>query len=151
MAAGRPQKYVENVEPYLPEIKKMALTMTEEQIAKTLGISYSSFRKYKGLYPELREALKKGRKELVMELQSTMIKRAKGYKYTETKKYYKVIDGVLTEVGKEVYEKYMAPDVAALNLLLKNYDPNWSNDPQTLELRRQELEIRKKTAEENDW
>lgn len=146
--SGRPQKYVELVEPYLPEIKKMALTMTEQQIAKTLGISYSAFRKYKGLYPELQEALKKGRRQLAMELYSVLIKRAKGYKYSEKKQYYK--DGKL--VAEEVTEKYLPPDVAALNLALKNFDPeNWANDPQALDLRRRELELREKAMEKEEW
>ena len=65
---GRPQKYHDCVEPYLAEIKKMALTMTEEQIAKTLGVSYSSFRKYKGQHEELQEALKKGENRLLFRM-----------------------------------------------------------------------------------
>lgn len=145
---GRPQKYHDNVEPYLAEVKKMALTMTEEQIAKTLGVSYSSFRKYKAQHPELQEALKKGRKQLVMDLYSALIKRAKGFKYTERKKIYE--SGEL--VREEITEKYAQPDVAALNLALKNFDPeNWANDPQALELRRKELEIRQQAMKENDW
>ena len=145
---GRPQKYVELVEPYLPEIKKMALTMTEQQIAKTLGVSYSAFRKYKGLYPELQAALKKGRRQLVMELYSALIKRAKGYECTERKTYYK--NGEV--VAEEITKKFMPPDVAAINLALKNFDPeNWANDPQALDLRRKELELREKAMEKDEW
>jgi hypothetical protein len=44
------------------------------------------------------------------------------------------------------------PDVAALNLLLKNYDKDhWSNDPQMLELRKKELELKEKQIESNEW
>lgn len=46
----------------------------------------------------------------------------------------------------------MPPDVASINLLLKNYDKeNWSNDPQSLDLRRKELELREKQIENNSW
>jgi hypothetical protein len=42
--------------------------------------------------------------------------------------------------------------VAAINLLLKNYDrQNWENDPQALDLRREELELHKKQLELKEW
>lgn len=145
---GRPGLYKKKVEPYLEEIKEMALTMTEEQIAKTLGVGASTFRSYKAQYPALVEALKSGRAKLVMELRSTMIRRAKGFTYEEKKKVVK--DGVV--VQEEIYSKAALPDVASMNLLLKNYDKeNWANDPQTLELKKQELELQKLKIEEGGW
>lgn len=145
---GRPQKYQTNVEPYLSEIREMCLTMTEEQIAETLGISYSAFRKYKEQYKALNDALKKGRQTLVMELRSALIKRAKGFQYEEKK--------VVKEDGRIVREestvKTCPPDVAALNLALKNYDrDHWANDPQMLEVRKKELELQERKIEQNEW
>lgn len=145
---GRPNKYITNVEPYLAEVPEMALTMTEEQIARTLGVAYSSFRGYKKQYQALNDALKKGRAELVKELRSTLIKRAKGFVYEESKKIKK--DGVV--VSEEIYTKTALPDVASLNLLLKNYDANnWANDPQALALKKKELELQKKKLEDSEW
>ena len=43
MGKGRPGKYETNVEPYLEKISQMCLDMTEEQIAKSLHINYSTF------------------------------------------------------------------------------------------------------------
>ena len=145
---GRPSKYEEYVEPYLDDIKKMALTMNERQIAQTLNISYSAFRSYKEKYSALKDALKKGRRQLVMELHSTLIKRAKGFQYEEKK--------IVKESGKpireEIYTRTALPDVAALNLALKNFDPdNWANDPQMIRLREKELELREKQMEEKEW
>lgn len=145
---GRPSKYKKHVEPYLDKIKQMALTMTEKQIAETLGVGYTAFREYKRQYPALNDALKKGRADLVMELRSTLIRRAKGFQYEEKK--------IIKEGGEVVREihaiKSALPDVAALNLLLKNYDrENWANDPQTLELRKKELELRERQVEANEW
>ena len=114
---GRPSKYKSHVEPYLDDIRDMALTMTEEQIAKTLGVGYTAFREYKRQYPALNDALKKGRRELVKELRSTLIRRAKGFQYEE-KKIIKEGDKVVQEIHAT---KSALPDVAALNLLLKNY------------------------------
>ena len=122
--------------------------MTEEQIAATLGVAYSSFRVYKKQYPALENSLKKGRFELVLELRSALIKRAKGFKYAETKET--IENGIVTKIEKTV--KTALPDVAALNLALKNYDKdNWSNDPQVLDLRKKELKLREQQIKANDW
>ena len=145
---GRPSKYHKLVEPYLAQIAEMALTMTERQIATTLGVSYSAFRDYKEQYPALQKTLTQGRKDLVKELKSILISKAKGYQYQETKTIY--INGV--EEKKEEVVKYSHPDVAAINLLLKNYDKeNWANDPQLLKIKQEELELKKKEAENGEW
>lgn len=145
---GRPDKYETNVEPYLEEIAEMAQTMTERQIAKSLGIAYSTLRVYKEKYPAFSKAMKKGRHILIQGLRSALIKRAQGYEYEEV---YETYEGpVLKE--KTIKRKQMPPDVAAINLALKNYDPdNWANDPQMLKLRKDELRLRQKQAEKDQW
>lgn len=168
---GRPNKYKTHVEPYLDKVKEMALVMNEEQIAKTLNVGTTAFYDYKKKYPELREALKKGRRELVYELRSTLIQRAKGYDYTETKTVTEklkvpenvraalISTGVKPEdidnakiIKTEVMKKHLHPDIAALNLALKNYDKeNWANDPQMLALREKELALRERQVENNEW
>ena len=145
---GRPDKYRTHVEPYLSEIQQMCLTMTEEQIAETLGVAYSTFRKYKEQYPALNSSLKKGRQTLVMELRSALIRRAKGFEITEIKRVFEY--GALAKT--ETTTKYYPPDVAALNLCLKNYDPDhWANDPQALKLRERELDLQEKKIEQAEW
>lgn len=122
--------------------------MTEKQIAKRLGVAYSSWNQYKLDFPELAETIKNGRCELVAELRSALIKRAKGFSYTETK----IIKEGNSVVKTELVTKIQPPDVAALNLCLKNYDPdNWANDPQMLRIREKELAIRKEQIENNSW
>lgn len=146
--AGRPNKYFTHVKPRLKEIEQMCLTMTEKQIAQALGVGYSSWCDYKLKYSELSDALKKGRQSLVTELKSALIRKAKGFAYTEKK----IIKEGGQIVREEIYEKASLPDVAALNLLLKNYDAeNWANDPQMLELRKKELEIREKQVDASIW
>lgn len=151
--AGRPNKYETHVEPYLDKISEMALTMTEEQIAKVLGISWTTFKKYKKQYVALNDCLKKGHKLLVEDLKSALIQKAKGFEYKE-KKIIKErnLAGELVTIREEIYVKAALPDVAALNLLLKNYDAdNWANDPQALALRKEEIEIQKKKLEDSSW
>lgn len=145
---GQPSKYETHVKPRLAEIEKMAETMTDKQIAKAIGVHISTWCDYKNKYPELVEALKKGRERLVRDLISTLVRKAKGFQYSE-KKIIKE-NGVV--VREEEYIKSSLPDVAALNLLLKNYNKeNWSNDPQVIELRKKELKLREKQIEQNEW
>lgn len=145
---ARPDKYKTNVEPYLNEIKQMCLSMTEAQIAETLGVSLAAWKRYKSHYEPLRAVLKKGRQTLVVELRSALIRRAKGFQYEERK--------VIKEAGQptreEIYTRTALPDVAALNLCLKNYDSqNWANDPQMLRIREKELELQERKIELNEW
>ena len=122
--------------------------MTEEQVAKKLGVGYSSWNKYKLDFKELSEAIKKGNTDLVGELKSVLKKRAKGFQYEERK----VIKENGVVVREEVYTKSALPDVASINLLLKNYDKdNWANDPQALELRKKELELKEKQVDAAVW
>lgn len=150
---GRPDKYKTHVEPYLKDIEVMALSMTEKEIAETLEIAYSTFKVYKRTYSALNDSLKKGRRNLVIELKNNLIRASKGYHYDE-KKVIKERDefGNMIVVREEVTTKYMKPDVAATNLLLKNYDKdNWANDPQMLELRKKELELQERRLENGEW
>jgi hypothetical protein len=145
---GRPNKYETHVKPRLKEIEEMCQTMTEKQIAQYLGVAYSSWNEYKTKYSELTETIKKGRFALVKELKSTLIRKAKGFHYTEKK----IIKEKGVIIREEIYEKASLPDVAALNLLLKNYDAdNWSNDPQMLKLREKEIQLRERQIENNEW
>ncbi len=145
---GRPDKYETHVEPYLEEVAEMAQTMTERQIAKALGIAYSTLRVYKSKYPAFNKAMEKGRHILIHGLRSALIKRAQGYEYEEV---YETYEGTVLK-EKTIKRKQMPPDVAAINLALKNYDPdNWANDPQMLKLRKDELRLRQKQAEKDQW
>lgn len=146
--AGRKTKYFTHVEPYLNDIKSWTESMTEEQIAKRLGVGYRNFCEYKRKYPQLEQAIKKGRSNLVEDLRSVLIKKAKGFSYEEKK----IITDSQGYTRKETVQKYAQPDVAAINLLLKNYDKkNWSNDPQAMEIRKKELELRERQVEANEW
>ncbi len=157
---GRKNKYDTHVLPYFAEIQKWAEYMTEAQIAAKLGVSYRSWCEYKCKFPQLSQVLKKGRQKLVEELRSALIQKACGFTKT-TKKAVKCRtveyeNGKrLREVEDVVYydeEDYFPPDTAALNLALKNYDKeNWANDPQMLEIRKKELELKEKQIEQNEW
>ena len=148
---GRKSMYESHVQPYLEKIKEWITEgATEKEIAKSLGISVSVFYDYKNKYPELSEACKYSRQDLVLEARKKLIRRAFGYHYTETKKYITRDK----ETGKEVVrieesEKWQPEDVGALAMILRNFDDTYSDkDKQQTEIAKEDLELRKKLAEE---
>ena len=148
MPGARPNKYHTHVEPYLKDISEWALTMTEAQICECLGVSKDSFIRYKREHSELCDALQKGRKKLVKELRSALIKRAMGFQYEERRRVLKNGE-VISEV---VVTRTCPPDVGALHLALKNYDRDcWSNDWQHYDLRLQELALQEKRIDNGEW
>lgn len=148
---GRKSVWESQIQPKLPLIKEMMQTYTEAQIAKRIGVSTTSFEKYKREKAELREALQSGKEGLIAELKETMKKKAKGFHYTETKKIIRKIgDKKFTTI--EEYERYSPPDTGAIHLLLKNLDETWTNDDKpTMELKKQKIELDKQKAESENW
>lgn len=151
--AGAKSKYETHIKPYFDKIEKMLNEgASEEQVALSLGVSYSSFNNYKKQYEELAELCKQPRVKLIQDLRSALIKKALGMKVERKKTYMKKDADGREAKYTEIMIDELPPDVAAINLALKNYDKdNWANDPAILELKRQELELRKELAEFKDW
>lgn len=152
--AGRPDRYEEAVKPHLERIRKWAEQgATEAQIARELGVAYSTFRDYKKRYPELSAAIKeKDMRPLVEELRSALVKRALGYDYEESKAYTRTDP----DSGKPVSyvertKKHMPPDTTAIFGALNIYDDEYIRDRANYELKKLDLELRKAVAEANNF
>lgn len=128
--------------------------LTEQQIAKNLGVAYSTFRDYKSKYPALSAVLKKGREVIDFEVEGALIKRALGYSYVEETKELvedEMTGGAELKVVKTV-TKQVAPDVTAQIFWLKNRKPEeWKNDPHKVKIDREILELRQKELELKEW
>ena len=170
---GRKSKWETHVLPRLAEIKEWCNTMNEEQICEALGIAPSTFGEYKNKYPELVEALKKGRADLVAKCKSNLIKRADGYEYEEKKTVEEfvsipkevremlldagidpsqVFDTEIKTVRVETTVKHERPDVAANNALLRVYDDEWhESTADARRMKQEELDIKKQKAEADSW
>lgn len=155
MAAKRGRKtvYETHIQPRLQEIAKWRkVGATVKNMCDALGVSKTTFHKYLNEQEEFANAYKKGKAELVIDLRGELARIA--FKHTlETKKQYIKQDmetGHKTQYT-EITTKEIDGDIAAINLLLKNLDENWSNDPQNLALRKQELELRKAIAAANNF
>lgn len=125
MKAGRRTLYFTNIQPELERIPKLKRQgLTDDQIAEVLGVRSTSFTTYKSKYPELREALKKGRERLIEDLEDTIYKRALGKcRSKTTKKYIEEVNGVQkTKIEETVQE--LPPDTGALCFCLKNLAPS---------------------------
>lgn len=151
---GRKSKYYSNVEPHLEKIKEYKkMGATDEQICDILDISTTSYYEYLNKFPKFAEALKKGQSDFVVVLKGRLASLTEPHKL-ETKKVYTKVD---QETGHktqyvEVTTRDVDPDIAAINLLLKNLDKdNWANDPQSISLKQQELEVRKQIAAANNF
>lgn len=144
---GRKSKYHTHIEPRLKEIEAWARDgLTDEQIAKNLGVAYSTFRKYKDEYPAFSAALKKGKEVVDIEVENALLKRALGYEYEEVKTYIEEVDGKKKKrVEKTV--KHVPADVSAAIFWLRNRKGFvWSNRD-AIETKRIETEIAKMKAE----
>lgn len=120
--------------------------LTDEQIAKNLGISKVTFYKYMNEYTELSEHLKKGKEVVDIEVENALLKRALGYKYKEvTKEKISQKDSsgrpLIDMHGMPVYKleitkeitKEVSPDTTAQIFWLKNRKPEVWRDKQQIE------------------
>ncbi|EGT4908126.1 transposase [Clostridioides difficile] len=148
-------KWETHVKDKLPLIEGLARNgIPEEQIAKKLGVGYSTFRRYKEKYGALRAALKKGREVVDFEVEGALIKRALGYSYTEETRELK--EGKDGEGAKllltKTVTKQVAPDITAQMFWLKNRKKEeWQNDPHKILNDKEALELRKKELDNRMW
>ena len=137
MAVGRPNKYITHVAPRLLEVEAWARNGDiDETIAKRLGVAYSTFRKYRDEYTALSAALKKGKEVVDIEVENALLKRAMGYRYTETtrEKALNPDTGEYELVVTKTVTKEVSPDTTAQIFWLKNRKPEDWRDKRETEL-----------------
>lgn len=106
--------------------------LIDEQIAENIGINPATLYDWKKKYPEISEALKKGKEVVDIEVENALLKRALGYEYTETKTEEYIVEGVpVKRVTKTVKE--VVPDTTAQIFWLKNRRPEQWRDKQDIE------------------
>lgn len=124
-------KYFTHVEPKLVLIEGWARDgLTDEQIAKNLGIAYSTFKEYKKKYSAFSATLKKGKEVVDIQVENALLKRALGYEYEEVKEEYEC--GELAKTTRT--KKQIAPDVTAQIFWLKNRRPDKWRDKQDIKV-----------------
>ena len=116
--------------------------LTDEQIAKNLGIAYSTLREYKDKYSALSAALKRGKEVVDTEVENALLKKALGSKET-LKKPVKLKQVIYSDAGKKLKEfeeivmveeeVLIAPDTTAQIFWLKNRKPGGWRDKTAVE------------------
>lgn len=113
--------------------------LTDEQIAKNIGIRRQTLYDWSKRFSVFSDALKRGKEVIDRQVENALLKRALGYKFDEvTKELGEVVD---TETGKRVPKmievkrvtKEVAPDVTAQIFWLKNRKPVEWRDKRQLE------------------
>jgi len=143
---GKHQKWLE--EDGLAMLQSWARDgLTDPQMAKNIGISYSTFKVWKNKFPALSATLKKGKEPIDFEVENALLKRALGYEYEETSSIVeKDAKGkLITKIIK--HKKIMPPDTTAAIFWLKNRKPDtWKKLASSVEIKNQK-ELEKLTFE----
>lgn len=112
--AGRPTKY--NTE-YNEQVYKLALLgATDKEIANFFNVEEKTINNWKEKESEFLQSIKDGKEKADADVASSLFKRALGYEYEEVKEETRG-DKV---VSKTITKKQIPPDVAAINIWLKN-------------------------------
>lgn len=148
----------------------------KDEIANLLGVSKSTWYAWESKEPIIKEAIELGRLTAVKKLKDSLFKRATGFHYSDKKtvieyeEFNPEIKDALVGLGYdiekigqrklvrvEISEKYALPDPTSAMMLLKHWDKDdegnslWTSDPAMLELKKQELELKKDTLEKGQW
>lgn len=157
--AGRKGKYETHIKPNFEKIKEwLNGGASEEQVALALGICYATWNNYKNKYKEFDDLCREPRTPLILDLRSTLVKKARGFEYEEKEQYIKQEVDPITKkpIGNPVMHtkivtKQALPDTTALFGALNLYDPDYCKDKKQYELKQQELELRKLSVEMKEW
>ena len=126
---ARPGKYETHVKPKLGLVEVWARDgLSDEGIAKKLGISRDTLIGYKKEFSDFSDTLKRGKDVVDAEVENALLKRALGYEYEEVTEEYE--NGSLTKTKKTI--KQVVPDVGAQAFWLKNRKPDDWRDRQEL-------------------
>lgn len=94
--------------------------LTEEQIAKNMGIGRTTLYEWKKKEPNIANTLKKGKEVIDFEVENALLKKALGYTITLNKQ--KVTKaGDVVDIQEDVH---VAPDTTAQIFWLKNRKPD---------------------------
>lgn len=106
--------------------------LTDEIIAKKIGISRSTLNEWKKKYPAISDTLKKGKEIADIEVEDSLFKRATGYT-VQLRKTFKVKNVKYNTAGKKIEEKeelqtgidevHIPADTTAIIFWLKNRMP----------------------------
>lgn len=110
--------------------------LTDEQIAKNMGISRSTLNEWKKKFPDISDTLKRSKEVVDVEVENALLKRALGYSTTEVtrERALNPETGKVELVVTKAVTKEVPPDTTAQIFWLKNRRPDLWRDKQNVEL-----------------
>ena len=98
--------------------------LTDEQIAHNIGISAKTFYEWNNRFPQICEAIKKGKAPVDLEVENALLKKALGF--TEEETITEIIEQPDGKTRKQVrkVKRVFPPDTAAQIFWLKNRRPD---------------------------
>ena len=153
---GAKSKYEQLVKPNLIKVnEKVRQGVTEEEIAKALGISVASLNNYRNKYPEFAEALSKNKGADVLDkLVNAGIEAATGYfKEIETTIIILDEDGKPAKRQKTIVKQWYPPNASLNQYYTKNLgkERGFTNDPLEYEFKKEKQKLDEEIARANNW
>jgi len=142
-------KYPEYVKSRFDEIEIwLKKGLSEKQIYTNLSVGKTAWERYKKVHEELRDLLKSGRITQVQEVENALYKNATGfYYYVDDMMKVKDKDGS-EKVQVVRLQKFKPPETGAIAFFLKNKaSDRYMDNPNMVDLKREELEIRRKESD----
>lgn len=107
--------------------------LIDEQIAKNMGVAYSTFKEWKKKYSDFSAALKQGKEVADRQVENALFNNAVGFMYEEE---------TVTNAGEVVtIKKYSKPNITAQIFWLKNRKMKEWRDKQEVEQINHNIEI----------
>lgn len=120
--------------------------LSNEQIANNIGITRKTLQEWLNKYSDIRDALKRGKEVVDIEVENALLRRALGYEYEEVKTFIEEVDGKKKKKIEKV-TRHIPADMGAGIFWLKNRrSDKWSNKEE-LEKVKTQLEINKMRKE----
>lgn len=94
--------------------------LTNDQIAKNIGVNRDTLYTWMKKYPDISDALKNGRRPLDVEIENALIKKALGFTEDELTEDVSIDPDGNKTVHRRRTNKVFAPDTAAAIFYLKN-------------------------------
>lgn len=161
---ARNSAYEKIIKPNFAKIEQLLQKgFTEKNIAKTIGIAYSTWNKYKAEQKEFTELIIKSREKPVQELLDSMYRSGIGF--TKTIKRHQKVKRIIynPDTGKKEKEWeemipydeeiYIPPNFQSAKFLILNWgrELGYATEPAMMDLKEREFEHKKEMDKENNW
>jgi hypothetical protein len=98
--------------------------LTDDQIAAKMGVCRTTLYDWYNRYPDILNAVKKGKEPVDVEVENALLKRALGYDYEETITEVEDLGGGKTRKHVKRVTRHVAGDTTAQIFWLKNRPPD---------------------------